>query len=263
MRLAVHGAPRARRHAAGRQPRLLARHPGDPRGGAAGALRLQGRCAGTGRCSAAWSAGAGTLYIERERKRDALRVVHQMAEALRAGDTVAVFPEGTTGDGRDAAAVPRQPAAGGDRHRDAGAAGGAALLPTRSSAVSPAAEFVGDTTLAQSLWRDRLRARACACSVQCPAGRRRAAHADRRALAGARCATTIAAARWTARALRPRPQALALARHRRGGLGRRFGVAEVVAADRLQVARRVRRPAGCRSGCSGRRCRRRRCRRGT
>ena len=45
-------------------------------------------------------AGGGTLYIERERPRDAVRVVHQMAEALRAGDTVAVFPEGTTGDGR-------------------------------------------------------------------------------------------------------------------------------------------------------------------
>jgi len=41
----------------------------------------------------------GTLFIERERKRDALRVVHEVARALRAGDTVAVFPEGTTGAG--------------------------------------------------------------------------------------------------------------------------------------------------------------------
>jgi 1-acyl-sn-glycerol-3-phosphate acyltransferase len=39
-------------------------------------------------------AGGETLYLERARPRDALRVVHQMAEALRAGDTVAVFPEG-------------------------------------------------------------------------------------------------------------------------------------------------------------------------
>ncbi|MBW8313713.1 MAG: 1-acyl-sn-glycerol-3-phosphate acyltransferase, partial [Hydrogenophaga sp.] len=44
--------------------------------------------------------GAGTLYIERESRRDAMRVVHQMAERLRAHDTIAVFPEGTTGDGR-------------------------------------------------------------------------------------------------------------------------------------------------------------------
>ena len=41
----------------------------------------------------------GTLFIERERKRDALRVVHQVADALRAGASVAVFPEGTTGAG--------------------------------------------------------------------------------------------------------------------------------------------------------------------
>ena len=41
----------------------------------------------------------GTLFIERERKRDALRVVHEVAEALRQSDTVAVFPEGTTGAG--------------------------------------------------------------------------------------------------------------------------------------------------------------------
>jgi 1-acyl-sn-glycerol-3-phosphate acyltransferase len=44
--------------------------------------------------------GAGSLYIERERKRDALRVVHHMTEALRNGDLIAIFPEGTTSDGR-------------------------------------------------------------------------------------------------------------------------------------------------------------------
>ncbi len=43
--------------------------------------------------------GAGTLYIERESKRDAHRVVHQMAERLQLGEVLAVFPEGTTGDG--------------------------------------------------------------------------------------------------------------------------------------------------------------------
>ena len=45
------------------------------------------------------STGAGTLYIERESRRDAMRVVHQMADALKAGDILAVFPEGTTSDG--------------------------------------------------------------------------------------------------------------------------------------------------------------------
>ena len=41
----------------------------------------------------------GTLFIERERKRDALRVVHEVADALRQANAVAVIPEGTTGTG--------------------------------------------------------------------------------------------------------------------------------------------------------------------
>lgn len=94
---------------------------------------------------------ADTLYIERERRRDALRVVHQVAEALQAGDTVAVFPEGTTGDGHAllpfhanilqaaiATEMPVQPIA--LRYADA------------THAISPAVAYVGDTTLVQSLW---------------------------------------------------------------------------------------------------------------
>ena len=45
------------------------------------------------------AAGVGTLFIERESRRDAMRVVHHMAESLRAGEVLAVFPEGTTSDG--------------------------------------------------------------------------------------------------------------------------------------------------------------------
>ena len=47
----------------------------------------------------AMAAGAGTLFIERESPRDAMRVMHQMAQVLEEGDTVAVFPEGTTSTG--------------------------------------------------------------------------------------------------------------------------------------------------------------------
>jgi 1-acyl-sn-glycerol-3-phosphate acyltransferase len=99
-----------------------------------------------------WLIGAaGTLFIERESKRDALRVVHQMAAALQAGDTVAVFPEGTTGTGHALlplhanllqavlpTATPVQPV----------------LLRYREPdhRVSPTVAFVGDTTLVQSLW---------------------------------------------------------------------------------------------------------------
>lgn len=94
---------------------------------------------------------ADTLYLERERRSDAMRVMHRIGEALIAGDAVAVFPEGTTGDGQAllpfhanllqaaiATATPVQPIA--LRFSDA------------SHVVSPAVAFVGDTTLLQSLW---------------------------------------------------------------------------------------------------------------
>ena len=125
-------------------------------------------------------AAGGTLYIQRDKRRDALRVVHEMAAALRAGDTVAVFPEGTTSDGRAllpfhanllqaaiATEVPLQPVS--LRYADA------------RDAVSEAAMWVGDTTLVQSVWR-----LACArglsvhLRVLAPMG---TVHADRRSLA--------------------------------------------------------------------------------
>jgi len=123
---------------------------------------------------------AGTLYLERDKRRDALRVVHRMAEALAAGQTVAVFPEGTTSDGRGllpfhanllqaaiATSTPVQPVA--LRYADA------------TQAVSAAAEFTGDTTLARSLWRlacgDGLTVRVRVLPAM------GSAHADRRALA--------------------------------------------------------------------------------
>jgi len=123
---------------------------------------------------------AGTLYIEREKRRDALRVVHRMAEALDAGQTVAVFPEGTTGDGHSllpfhanllqaaiATGVPVQPVV--------------LRFSDREHAVSPAAAFVGDTTLAQSLWMLACgRGLRVQVDVLPPQGTR---HADRRALA--------------------------------------------------------------------------------
>ena len=44
-------------------------------------------------------AGVGTLFIERERRRDTHRVNQEVARALDDGDIVAVFPEGTVTDG--------------------------------------------------------------------------------------------------------------------------------------------------------------------
>lgn len=42
----------------------------------------------------------GTLFIERARRRDTARITGLVADALLAGDVCAVFPEGTTSDGR-------------------------------------------------------------------------------------------------------------------------------------------------------------------
>jgi len=125
-------------------------------------------------------AGAGTLFIERESKRDALRVVHQCAAALQAGESVAVFPEGTTGDGRTllpfhanllqaaiATACPVQPVL--LRFFDA------------EHRASPVVEFLGETTLLQSVWRIAC-ARGLGVEVSVLAAEG-SAHADRRALA--------------------------------------------------------------------------------
>ena len=97
--------------------------------------------------------GAGTLYIERESRRDALRVVHHMADSLRAGQVLAVFPEGTTSDGVSllpfhanllqaaiAADAPVQPVALGYIDR---ATGQRSLAPL----------YIGDDTLVGSVWR--------------------------------------------------------------------------------------------------------------
>ena len=42
---------------------------------------------------------AGTVFLVREKKSDALRVNHTMSDHLRRGDWLALFPEGTTSDG--------------------------------------------------------------------------------------------------------------------------------------------------------------------
>lgn len=97
--------------------------------------------------------GAGTLYIERESRRDAHRVVAQMAGRLREGDILAVFPEGTTGDGITLkpfhanlvqaaieADAPVQPVA-------------LRFIDPRTGETSFAPSYVGDETLTDSIWR--------------------------------------------------------------------------------------------------------------
>lgn len=99
------------------------------------------------------ASGGGTLYIERESRRDAMRVVHHMAESLKRGEIVAVFPEGTTSDGRHllpfhgnliqaaiSANAPAQPVA--LRFID---------TATRKTSFTPC--YVGDDSFVGSLWR--------------------------------------------------------------------------------------------------------------
>lgn len=123
---------------------------------------------------------ARTIYLERERARDALRVVHHMAEALRAGDTVAVFPEGTVGDGH--ALLPFHA-----NLLQAAIATGTVVQPVAlryadaHGPVSRAALFTGDITLAQSLWWLACGEGVCVHLHVLPA--MVSAHADRRALA--------------------------------------------------------------------------------
>lgn len=96
---------------------------------------------------------AGTLYIERSSRRDALRMVKSMQESLERGEVLAVFPEGTTGDGRAmlpfhanliqaavAAQAPVQPV-------------GLRFVDSATGATSFAPSYIGDETLVGSIWR--------------------------------------------------------------------------------------------------------------
>jgi 1-acyl-sn-glycerol-3-phosphate acyltransferase len=101
----------------------------------------------------ALTTGGGSLYIERSSNRDALRVVHQMAEALQKGHVLAVFPEGATGDGITllpfhanllqaaiSAEAPIQPIA-------------LQFIDAHTHAISLAPCYRDDDTLIGSLWR--------------------------------------------------------------------------------------------------------------
>ncbi|MCX5192941.1 1-acyl-sn-glycerol-3-phosphate acyltransferase [Streptomyces sp. NBC_00249] len=129
------------------------------------------------------AAQAGTLFIERDRIRALPRTVEALTGALRAGDRVTVFPEGSTWCGRAQgvfrraafqsaldARVPVQPVRIAYRLADGELAG------------APA--FVGDDPLTASLWRIA-RSRGVRAEVwllpRIPPGR----HPDRRELAAA------------------------------------------------------------------------------
>jgi 1-acyl-sn-glycerol-3-phosphate acyltransferase len=126
------------------------------------------------------AAHTGTVFIERGSKRDAMRVAHQMAELLQQGQTVALFPEGTTS--RNEALLPF--------HANLFQAAIVASVPVQAACIryaqpglrnSPAPEFVGEMSLIRSLWQvARARELSARVSFLISEGSR---HADRRALA--------------------------------------------------------------------------------
>lgn len=94
----------------------------------------------------------GTLFVERQSSRDAMRVMHRMVQALNDGDVVAIFPEGTTSDGSQVlrfhanlfqaaitAQAPVQPVA-------------LAYQDPLGHSCNPLVAYVGDDSLFKSLW---------------------------------------------------------------------------------------------------------------
>ncbi len=101
----------------------------------------------------ALASGVGTLFIERESRRDAMRMVHHMAQSLRDGDVLAIFPEGTTSDGTGlrpfhanlfqaaiSADAPVQPV-------------GLSFIDIATGKLTMAPGYINDDTLMVSVWR--------------------------------------------------------------------------------------------------------------
>ena len=95
---------------------------------------------------------AETIYLQRTSRRDTFRVLDGIAESLRSGDVVAVFPEGTTSDGRTLlpfyANLLQAPI-------DANAAVQPVALQffDKAGRISLAPCYIGDDTLLASIWR--------------------------------------------------------------------------------------------------------------
>lgn len=99
------------------------------------------------------ASAAGTLYLERSSRREAQRMVHQLQQALQRNEVLALFPEGTTGDGRTlrpfypnllqaaiACDAPVQPL-------------GLRFVDKASGRISFAPSYTDDEILLVSLWR--------------------------------------------------------------------------------------------------------------
>jgi len=93
---------------------------------------------------------AGTLYIERGRRHAVQAVNRKVAEHLHLGELVALFPEGTTTDGSEL--LPFHSNLIAPVMEAGGQVWPVALRYTEDGRPSRAAAFVGDDTLARSIW---------------------------------------------------------------------------------------------------------------
>ncbi len=96
---------------------------------------------------------AGTLYIKRSSRRDALRMVHLMRDALRANEVLAVFPEATTGDGRLLLAFHANLLQAAVSSNAPAQAVGLRFMDKASGETSHAPSYIDDETLLGSIWR--------------------------------------------------------------------------------------------------------------
>ncbi|MGC4876798.1 lysophospholipid acyltransferase family protein [Micromonospora sp. DT43] len=137
------------------------------------------------------AAAAGTVFVDRSRPRALPATVRRLADTLRAGRSVAVFPEGTTWCAGDGAAECRP--GGGFRPAMFQAAidAGSPVVPLRlgylceaTGAVTTAAAFLGADTLLRSVGRV-VAARHLVVTVTIAAALHPARDADRRLLARA------------------------------------------------------------------------------
>ncbi len=97
-------------------------------------------------------ARTGNIFIERGRRRAVHEVIVRLKEAIADGRRVAVFPEGTTGDG--SCLLPFHA-----NLIEAAVEAGAMVVPVgvryldRDGGRSSGVDFVGDTTFVASVWR--------------------------------------------------------------------------------------------------------------
>lgn len=99
------------------------------------------------------ASAAGTLFIERHSRRDAMRTVSRMEEALRHGDIVAVFPEGTTGDGQQLLPFHANLLQSAIAAESAVQPLGLCFYDKQTGRMSSAPSYVGDESLIGSMWR--------------------------------------------------------------------------------------------------------------